>query len=96
MSKGSPPVSEVAWQPRKRRVAQERNNHQATGVKPPIVGCLIIVLLLILATMLAGPFGFLIALVLILAWALVTGSVLLLWNLLLLPFRLLNRLFRSD
>jgi hypothetical protein len=79
-----------------RRVAQERNNHQATGVKTPIVGCLIIVLLLILATMLAGPFGFLIALVLILAWALVTGSVLLLWNLLLLPFRLLNRLFRSD
>jgi hypothetical protein len=56
------------------------------------MGCLLILLVLILATMLAGPIGFLLAAVLILAWALVTGSVRLLWNLLLLPFRILESL----
>lgn len=59
------------------------------------MGCLIILLILILGTMLAGPFGFLIAAFLILAWALVTGSLRLLVALLLLPFRLLERLFRG-
>jgi hypothetical protein len=59
------------------------------------VGCVIILLLLVLATMLAGPIGFLVACVLILAWALVTGSLRLLWNILLLPFRLLDRLTRT-
>ncbi|HEY3061895.1 MAG TPA: hypothetical protein VGL99_23210 [Chloroflexota bacterium] len=58
------------------------------------MGCLIILLVLILATMLGGPIGFLIATVLILAWAVVTGSLRLLWQLLLLPFRLLERLIR--
>ena len=56
------------------------------------MGCLILLLILILATMLGGPIGFLIAAVLILAWAIVTGSLRLLWQLLLLPFRLLERL----
>ena len=58
------------------------------------MGCLIILLVLILATMLAGPIGFLLAVVLILAWALVTGSLRLLWNLLLLPFRVVESLAR--
>ena len=58
------------------------------------MGCLIILLVLILATMLAGPIGFLLAVVLILAWAVVTGSLRLLWNLLLLPFRVVESLAR--
>jgi hypothetical protein len=60
------------------------------------MGCLIILLVLILATMLAGPVGFLVACVLIVGWALVTGSLRLLWNLLLLPFRLVERVVRRD
>ena len=55
---------------------------------------MIILLVLILATMLAGPIGFLLAVVLILAWAVVTGSLRLLWNLLLLPFRVVESLAR--
>jgi hypothetical protein len=57
------------------------------------MGCLVILLILILGTMLAGPLGFLIAALLILGWAVVTGSLRLLWAILLLPFRLLERLF---
>jgi ABC-type polysaccharide/polyol phosphate export permease len=56
------------------------------------MGCLIILLILILATLLAGPIGFLLAVVLILGWAIITGSLRLLWNLLLLPFRILESL----
>jgi len=56
------------------------------------MGCLVILLSLILATLLAGPIGFVVALALIFGWALVTGSLRLLWNILLLPFRLLGRL----
>jgi hypothetical protein len=56
------------------------------------MGCLIILLILLLATMLAGPLGFLIAAVLIMAWAIVTGSLRLLFELLMLPFRVLDRL----
>jgi hypothetical protein len=56
---------------------------------------LIIVLVLILATLLAGPIGFLLACVAILAWALITGSLRLLWNLLLLPFKLLGLIDRD-
>jgi hypothetical protein len=55
------------------------------------MGCLIILLVLILATMLAGPIGFILAAVGIVAWALVTGSLHLLWGLLTLPFRLFDR-----
>ena len=56
------------------------------------MGCLVILLLLVLGTLLGGPIGFLIVGALILAWALVTGSLRLLWALLLLPFRLMERL----
>jgi hypothetical protein len=56
---------------------------------------LIILLVLILATILAGPIGFVLAAVAILAWALITGSLRLLWNLLLLPFRLLGLIDRD-
>jgi hypothetical protein len=58
------------------------------------VGCLIILLVLILATLLAGPVGFLLALVAIVGWALVTGSVRLLVALLLLPFRIAAAVLR--
>jgi hypothetical protein len=58
------------------------------------VGCLIILLILILATMVAGPIGFLLAAALIVGWALVTGSIRLLISVLLLPFRVLERLIR--
>jgi hypothetical protein len=58
------------------------------------VGCLIILLVLVLATLLAGPLGFLLALVAIGGWALVTGSVRLLIALLLLPFRLAAAVLR--
>ena len=59
------------------------------------MGCLVILLMLILATSLAGPIGFVVAIVLILGWAVVTGSLRLLWNILLLPVRLLQRLTRG-
>jgi hypothetical protein len=55
------------------------------------MGCLVLLLVLILATLLAGPIGFVLAAVLIVGWALVTGSLHLLWGLLTLPFRLLDR-----
>jgi len=56
------------------------------------MGCLILLLILILATLLAGPLGFVIAVVLVFGWALVTGSLRLLLAVLLLPFRILERL----
>jgi hypothetical protein len=59
------------------------------------MGCIVILLILILASVLAGPFGFLIALALILAWAVITGSLKLLGTILLLPFRLVQRLLRD-
>ena len=58
------------------------------------MGCLVILLILILATLLAGPLGFILAAVIIVAWALITGSLRLLFELLLLPFRLIERLLR--
>ncbi len=58
------------------------------------MGCLVILLILILATLLAGPIGFILAAVIIVAWALITGSLRLLFELLLLPFRLIERLLR--
>jgi hypothetical protein len=56
------------------------------------MGCLILLLILILATLLAGPFGFVIALMVVFTWAVVTGSLRLLFAVLLLPFRVLERL----
>jgi hypothetical protein len=60
------------------------------------MGCLTLLLILILATLLAGPIGFLIAVVLILGWAVVTGSLRLLLAVLLLPFRILERLVGGE
>jgi len=56
------------------------------------MGCLVILLILVLGTLLGGPIGFLLASVMILGWAVVTGSLKLLWALLLLPFRLIERM----
>jgi hypothetical protein len=55
---------------------------------------MIVLLLFILATLLAGPVGFIVAAVVLLTWAVVTGSLHLVWNLLLLPFRVLGGLAR--
>ena len=49
-------------------------------------------LALILATLLAGPVGFVVAAVLIVAWAIITGSLHLLIELVLLPFRAIGAL----
>lgn len=49
-------------------------------------------LLLILATLVAGPLGFVIVGVLLLAWALVTGTLHVVLELLLLPFRIIGAL----
>ena len=56
---------------------------------------MVVLLLLILATLLAGPVGFIVAAVLILAWAVVTGSLHLLIELVLLPFRIIGALARG-
>ena len=58
------------------------------------MGCLIVLLMLVLATMLAGPVGFLLAAVLILAWAVVSGSLRLLGAVLSLPLRALEAVLR--
>ena len=52
-------------------------------------------LLLILATILAGPIGFVVVGALLLAWAVVTGSLHLVIDLLLLPFRAIGALTRG-
>ncbi len=57
---------------------------------------IIALLLLVLATLLAGPLGFVIMAVLLLAWALVTGTLHLVIDLLLLPFRLIGALVGGD
>ena len=49
-------------------------------------------LLLILATLVAGPLGFIVMGVLLLAWALVTGTLHLAIDLILLPFRIVGAL----
>jgi hypothetical protein len=56
---------------------------------------LIALLLLILATLLAGPLGFVLAAVFIITWAIVTGTLHLVLELLLLPFRILGALARG-
>ena len=52
---------------------------------------LVALLLLILATLVAGPIGFVVVGVLLLVWAIVTGSIRLVFDILSLPFRLLGR-----
>jgi hypothetical protein len=56
---------------------------------------LIGLLVLILATLLAGPIGFVVAAVLLIAWAVFTGTVHLLLEVLLLPFRIIDALARG-
>jgi hypothetical protein len=55
------------------------------------MGCLIFLLILVLVTMLAGPLGFILALVLLLAFAVVTGTLHLVWDIVTLPLRWLDR-----
>jgi cobalamin synthase len=62
---------------------------QATRT-PRHISVIVALLLLIIATLLAGPVGFLIMAVLLLTWALVTGTLHLVIDLILLPFRLLS------
>jgi hypothetical protein len=56
---------------------------------------IVAILLLILATLVAGPIGFVVTGVLLLVFALVTGTLHLVFDLLSLPFRLLSRGDRS-
>lgn len=56
---------------------------------------LVALLILILATLLAGPLGFIVAAALLLTWAIVTGTLHLVIDLLLLPFRALGALTRG-
>jgi hypothetical protein len=51
-------------------------------------------LLLILATLLAGPIGFVLAAVFLLGWLLITGSLHLALDIVMLPFRALGWLAR--
>ena len=53
---------------------------------------LVPLLILILATMLAGPIGFVLGAVFLITWALVTGTLHLLIDLILLPFRVIGAL----
>jgi len=53
---------------------------------------LIALLLLILATLLGGPIGFILAAICLVAWALVTGTIHLVLEILLLPFRMVGAL----
>jgi hypothetical protein len=83
-----------------RHAGSIRATHAAQQTYVPLrprnaMGCLVILLALILATLLAGPIGFVLAAVLILGWAVVTGSLRLLWNIVLLPLRLLEALARG-
>jgi len=53
---------------------------------------IVALLLLILATLLAGPVGFVVMAVVLLGWALFTGTLHLVLDLLLLPFRAIGAL----
>ena len=53
---------------------------------------LIALLLLILATLVAGPIGFIVVGALLIAWALLTGSLHLIYEILALPFRIVGAL----
>jgi hypothetical protein len=56
---------------------------------------LIGLLVLILATLVAGPLGFLVAAILLITWAVVTGTLHLVLDIVLLPFRVLGALARG-
>jgi hypothetical protein len=57
---------------------------------------IVALLLLVLATLVAGPIGFVVMGVLLLAFAIVTGTLHLVIELLLLPFRAIGALTRGD
>jgi hypothetical protein len=57
---------------------------------------IVALLLLILATLIAGPLGFVVVGGLLLVWAIVTGTLHLVIDLLLLPFRILGALARGE
>jgi hypothetical protein len=56
---------------------------------------LIGLLVLILATLVAGPLGFLVAAIPLITWAVVTGTLHLVLDIVLLPFRVLGALARG-
>ena len=56
---------------------------------------IVALLVLVLATILAGPIGFVVVGALLLAWAVVTGTLHLVIDLLLLPFRAIGALTRG-
>ncbi|TME97740.1 MAG: hypothetical protein E6I52_18950 [Chloroflexi bacterium] len=56
---------------------------------------LVALLLLILATLVAGPIGFILAAVFIITWAVITGTLHLVIDLVLLPFRIVGALARG-
>jgi hypothetical protein len=57
---------------------------------------LIALLLLILATVVAGPVGFFVVGLCLLVWAILAGSVHLVFEILLLPFRMIGALLGRD
>lgn len=65
------------------------------AIDPRQISVIVALLLLVLATLLGGPVGFLLMTVLLLAWALVTGTLHLVIDLLLLPFRIIGALARG-
>lgn len=65
------------------------------AIDPRQISVIVALLLLVLATLLGGPVGFLLMAVLLLAWALVTGTLHLVIDLLLLPFRIIGALARG-
>ncbi len=56
---------------------------------------LVALLLLILATLVAGPIGFMLAAVFLIVWAVITGTLHLVIDLILLPFRIVGALARG-
>jgi hypothetical protein len=56
---------------------------------------LIALLVLIVATMLAGPLGFVLAAILLITWAIFTGTIHLVLDIVLLPFRIIGALARG-
>jgi hypothetical protein len=56
---------------------------------------IVALLLLIIATLLAGPVGFVVMALVLLTWALVTGTLHLVIELILLPFRIVGALVRG-
>jgi hypothetical protein len=70
------------------------NDAQQVVGGPRHIGAMIPLLFLILATLLAGPIGFILAAVFLLVWLVVTGSLHVALELLLLPFRAIGWLAR--